>query len=57
MEAPGGVVLAIGIVALGLVFLLSGAITIVFAFRLENSRLTTVYQELREVLEGTRLSS
>ncbi len=57
MEAPGGVVLAIGIVGLGLVFLLSGAITVVFAYRLENSRLMTVYQELREVLEGTRLSS
>jgi hypothetical protein len=52
MEAPGGVVLAIGIVGLGLVFLLSGAITVVFAYRLENSRLMTVYQELREVIEG-----
>jgi hypothetical protein len=52
MEAPGGVVLAIGIAGLGLVFLLSGAITVVFAFRLENSRLMTVYQELREVIEG-----
>jgi len=52
MEAPGGVVLAIGIVGLGVVFLLSGAITVVFAYRLENSRLMTVYQELREVIEG-----
>jgi hypothetical protein len=49
MSAAGGVVLAIGIVGLGLVFLLSGAITVVFAYRLENS------QELREVLEGTKL--
>ena len=57
MAAPGGVVLAIGIVGLGLVFLLSGAITVVFAYRLENSRLMTVYQELREVLEGARLPS
>jgi hypothetical protein len=57
MAAPGGVVLAIGIVGLGLVFLLSGAITIVFAYRLESSRLMTVYQELREVLEGARLPS
>ena len=52
MEALGGVVLAFGIVGLGLVFLLSGAITVVFAYRLENARLTTVYQELREVIEG-----
>jgi hypothetical protein len=57
MAALGGVVLAFGIVGLGLVFLLSGAITVVFAYRLENARLTTVYQELREVLEGARLSS
>lgn len=55
MSAPGGVVLAIGIVGLGLVFLLSGAITVVFAYRLENSRLMTVYQELREVIEGARV--
>jgi hypothetical protein len=57
LAALGGLVLALGIVALGLVFLLSGAITVVFAYRLENARLTTVYQELREVLEGTRLPS
>ncbi len=57
MAAPGGVVLAIGIVGLGLVFVLSGAITVVFAYRLENSRLMIVYQELREVLEGARLPS
>jgi len=57
LAAPGGVVLGIGIIGLGLVFLLSGAITVIFAYRLENSRLMTVYQELREVLEGVRLPS
>ena len=55
ITAPGGIVLALGIVGLGVVFLLSGAITVVFAYRLENSRLMMVYQELREVLEGARL--
>jgi len=55
ITAPGGMVLALGIVGLGVVFLLSGAITVVFAYRLENSRLMMVYQELREVLEGARL--
>jgi len=55
MTAPGGMVLALGVVGLGAVFLLSGAITVVFAYRLENSRLMMVYQELREVLEGARL--
>jgi hypothetical protein len=57
LAASGGVVLGIGIIGLGLVFLLSGAITVIFAYRLENSRLMTVYQELREVLEGARLPS
>jgi hypothetical protein len=57
MTAPGGMVLALGVVGLGIVFLLSGAITVVFAYRLENSRLMMVYQELREVLEGARLAS
>jgi hypothetical protein len=54
MATLGGVVLALGIAGLGLVFLLSGAITVVFAYRLENARLATVYQELREVLKGAR---
>ncbi|MGH7183116.1 MAG: hypothetical protein ACREJN_14205 [Nitrospiraceae bacterium] len=57
LAALGGMVLAFGIVGLGLVFLLSGAITVVFAYRLENARLTMVYQELREVIEGVGLSS
>jgi hypothetical protein len=57
LAAFDGMVLAFGVVGLGLVFLLSGAITVVFAYRLENARLTTVYQELRDVLEGARLPS
>ena len=57
LAAMGGVALAFGVLGLGLIFLLSGAITIVFAYRLENSRLMIVYQELREVLEGARLPS
>ncbi|MDH4186957.1 MAG: hypothetical protein OEV08_08160 [Nitrospira sp.] len=52
LSSPGGVVLAFGILGLGAVFLLSGTITVVFAYRLETARLTTVYQELREALEG-----
>jgi hypothetical protein len=53
----GGVALAFGVLGLGCIFLLSGAITVVFAYRLENSRLMIVYQELREALEGARLPS
>ena len=56
MTVPGGVVLAVGIVGLGLVFLLSGAITVVFAYRLEKTRLMTVYQELLDVIERARFS-
>ena len=57
LAVSGGVVLALGIIGLGLIFLLSGVITVVFAYRLENSRLMIVYHELREVLEGARLPS
>ena len=57
LAAVGGMVLALGILGLGVVFLLSGAITVMFAYRLENARLMMVYQELREVLEGTRSPS
>ncbi len=57
LAAVGGMVLAFGILGLGLVFVLSGAITVMFAYRLENARLMLLYQELREVLEGARLPS
>jgi hypothetical protein len=57
LVAMGGVALAFGVLGLGLIFLLSGVITVVFAYRLENSRLMIVYHELREVLEGARLPS
>jgi hypothetical protein len=57
LAAVGGMVLAFGILGLGLVFVLSGAITVMFAYRLENARLMLLYQELREVLEGSRLPS
>ena len=54
LSSANGVVLALGIVGLGFVFVLSAAITVVFAYRLEIARLTVVYQELREVLEGVK---
>ena len=57
LAAVGGMVLAFGILGLGLVFVLSGAITVMFAYRLENARLMLLYQELREVLEGTKSPS
>jgi hypothetical protein len=57
LAAVGGMVLGFGILGLGLVFLLSGAITVMFAYRLENARLMMVYQELRDALEETRALS
>ena len=46
-----GVVLGVGITALGLMVLAFGVLVVVLAYRLENGRLTMVYDELREALE------
>lgn len=47
-----GVLLGTGLIGLALLLLASGLVTVVLSYRLENSRLTKVYDELREVLEG-----
>ena len=52
LTSSGGVLVAAGILTLGLLFLFSGLITVVMAYRLENSRLANVYQELRAVVVG-----
>ncbi|HEX9153961.1 MAG TPA: hypothetical protein VF819_00275 [Nitrospira sp.] len=52
LAKSGGVLIGAGILTLGLIFLFSGLVTVVMANRLENSRLTRVYEELREVIEG-----
>jgi hypothetical protein len=46
----GGVLLGVGVTALGLVVLAFGLVIVALAYRLENQRLTEVYQELRQVL-------
>ncbi len=48
-----GVLMGIGILGIGLLVLAFGFVTVVFSYRLENSRLTKVYEELRDVVEGT----
>ena len=53
LARSGGVVIGAGIVTLGLIFFFSGLVTVVMAYRLENSRLTRVYEELRAVVEGS----
>jgi hypothetical protein len=47
-----GVLLGAGIIIIALIVLASGLVTVILSYRLEDSRLTTVYDELREVLEG-----
>ena len=52
----GGVLMGAGTIGIALLVLAFGLVTVVFSYRLENSRLTKVYGELREVLEGQALS-
>jgi hypothetical protein len=47
-----GVLMGAGIAGIGLLVLAFGLVTVVFSYRLESSRLTQVYEELREALEG-----
>ncbi len=47
-----GVLMGAGIIGIALLVLAFGLVTVVFSYRLENSRLTKVYDELRKVLEG-----
>jgi hypothetical protein len=48
-----GVFLGLGLVAGATVVLAIGVVTVVISYRLENGRLTKVYDELREALEGS----
>lgn len=48
-----GTFLGIGLVAGATLVLLTGIVTVVLSYRLENDRLTRVYEELREALEGS----
>ncbi|HJR78287.1 MAG TPA: hypothetical protein VJ805_15010 [Nitrospiraceae bacterium] len=51
LASLGGVLLGAGVMALGLLVLAFGLVTITMAYRLEDSRLTQVYKELRSVLD------
>ena len=50
LSTVGGILGVIGMAALGLLVLAGGLILLSFAYRLEDSRLMQVYQELLEVL-------
>ncbi len=47
-----GVLMGAGILGIGLLVLAFGIVTVVFSYRLENSRLAKVYEELRDIVEG-----
>ena len=47
-----GALMGAGIIGLALLVLAFGLVTVMFSYRLENSRLTQVYDELCEVLAG-----
>ncbi len=48
-----GLLMGAGILGLGLLVLAFGLLTVMAAYRLENSRLTKVYEELKAVVNGT----
>jgi hypothetical protein len=50
LTSLGSALLGVGVMALGLLVLAFGLVTITMAYRLEDSRLTQVYQELRAAL-------
>jgi len=47
-----GLLIGAGIIGIALLVLAFGLVTVMISYRLEHSRLTQVYDELREVLEG-----
>jgi hypothetical protein len=51
----GGFFWAVGMIALGLLVLAGGIILLAFAYRLEDSRLMQVYEELLDTLRGSSL--
>ena len=52
LASSSGVLMASGILTLGLFFLFSGLVTVVMAYRMENSRLAVLQQEFEEVVTG-----
>jgi hypothetical protein len=52
-----GILMGAGILGIGLLVLAFGIVTVVFSYRLENSRLMKVYEELIEVIEGAEATT
>ena len=52
-ESLSGVLMGAGILGIGLLVLAFGAVTVILSYRLENSRLAQVYEELKAVVDDT----
>ena len=52
LGSSSGVVMAGGILTLGLFFIFSGLVTVVMAYRMENNRLAVLQQEFEDVVTG-----
>ena len=52
-ESLTGVLMGAGILGIGLLVLAFGAVTVILSYRLENSRLAQVYEELKAVVDDT----
>lgn len=57
ISTVGGIFWVVGITALGLLVLAGGLILLSFAYRLEDSRLMQVYQELLDVLTSSPITN
>lgn len=53
LSSLGGLVMGLGVTALGVIVLAFGAATVVAAYRLEDQRLATVYQEWKETVTAS----
>ena len=52
-ESLSGVLMGAGILGIGLLVLAFGAVTVILSYRLEDSRLAQVYEELKAVVDDT----
>lgn len=52
LASSSGVLMASGILTLGLFFIFSGLVTVVMAYRMENNRLAVLQQEFEDVVTG-----
>jgi hypothetical protein len=53
LDSFSGVLMGVGILGIGLLVLSFGIVTVIFSYRLENSRLSKVYEEFRAAVDGT----